>query len=262
MRILVTNDDGIEASGLITLASMLAEAHEVYVVAPDRERSATGHAITMHKPIYPKPVAWSSQVASVWKVNGTPADCVKLGVEALLPEPPEMICSGINHGSNLGRDVFYSGTVSAAMEGMFLGVASMALSAKSFDLDSLQWIAQFMRQWVGSSLFHKPLAGEFFNINFPDLVQQKPSQLVWVGLGHREYRDEFHRYQNPRGETYFWLSGQPWDRLDGVASDVSELESGHITATPLNMDVTARDRLSELPGVDLTTTSVGADSTG
>ncbi len=247
MRILVTNDDGIEAKGLMALSGALAEFHDVYVVAPDRERSATGHAITMHKPIYPKPVAWPNAVVSVWKVNGTPADCVKLGVEALLGRPPEMICAGINHGSNLARDVFYSGTVSAAMEGMFLGVPSMAISAKTFDPDSLGWIANFLCRWMASAKFRQPQPGEFFNINFPDLAGQRPRRLVWVGLGHREYRDEFHRYQNPRGEDYYWLSGEPWDRLEHAASDVSELEHGYITATPLNMDVTARNRLPDLP---------------
>lgn len=252
MRILVTNDDGIDALGLQLLAQALAESHEVYVVAPDRERSATGHAITMHKPIYPKPVSLSSTaLKAAWKVTGTPADCVKLGVQALLEERPDLVLAGINHGSNLGRDIFYSGTVSAALEGMFLGVASFALSAKTFDRRSLQFIAQFVRQWTIDGL-PLPSSGEFFNVNFPDIESAWPPKLVWVGLGHREYRDEFHRYQNPRGQEYYWLSGEPWDRLDDSPSDVAAIEGGMIAATPLHMDVSNWSKIHALQSIIVT----------
>jgi 5'-nucleotidase len=166
-RILVTNDDGINAAGLNILAHTLSEVAEVYVVAPELERSAMGHAITMHKPLHATSVVTDSSVQA-WRINGTPADCAKLGVEALLPEHPDLVLSGINHGSNLGRDIYYSGTVSAAMEGMFLGVPSLALSYEGDDIAGLEWTAQFVRRWICSSQFVLPPTGLLYNINFPN----------------------------------------------------------------------------------------------
>lgn len=260
MRILVSNDDGIEASGLIMLAKALASVHDVYVVAPDRERSASSHAITMHKPLYPKLVNWHGPVQAVWKVNGTPADCVKLGVEALVPDRPEMVFSGINHGSNLGRDVFYSGTVSAAMEGMFLNVPAVALSAKSYSDQDLAWIAQFVTAWTVSGQFVVPPAGQFLNVNFPDFHEATPEKLTWVKLGRREYQDDLRRYTNPRGQTYFWLSGEPRDHIDDVQTDVAAVQRGFIAVTPLSMSVTAEDTLAQ--SHDLTVAEVSRDTKG
>ena len=256
MRILLTNDDGIEAAGLKTLAAILAETHEVFVVAPDRERSATGHAITMHKPIYPETVDWGKSGITAWKVNGTPADCVKLAIRALLPTAPDLVLAGINHGSNLGRDIFYSGTVSAAMEAMFTGVPALALSAKTFDQDSLAWIAAFVAQWLNSPRWQGPTAGECFNVNFPDLGQDLPGRLVWVPLGHREYQEKFWQHENPRGQRYYWLAGEPRDPWDDNPSDVNAIHQGLIAATPIDLDVTARQRIDQLEAVEVARLSI------
>ncbi len=256
MRILLTNDDGIEAAGLKTLAAILAETHQVFVVAPDRERSAIGHAITVHKPIYPRTIDWGASGITAWKVNGTPADCVKLAVRALLPDSPDLVLAGINHGSNLGRDIFYSGTVSAAIEAMFTGVPALALSAKTFDRATLEWISAFVGQWISSSWWQRPAAGEFFNVNFPNLDQGLPARLVWVPLGRREYQETFWQHENPRGQRYYWLAGEPRDPLDDSPSDVNAVHQGLIAATPIDLDVTARQRIAQLEAVDVTRLSI------
>lgn len=251
MRILLTNDDGIGAFGLNALREALEPVADLYVVAPERERSATGHAITMHKPLHPKPVSYAGSGTHGWRINGTPADCAKLGVEALLPEPPDLLLSGLNHGSNLGRDVFYSGTVSAAMEGMFLGIPSIALSVAGPGEASFLWAAAFVRWWLTGPAFAPPGPGVFYNVNFPDWARGVPSRLSTVRLGQRQYSNDFHRRLDPRGQEYFWLAGSPLDVTDEPDTDVGALAAGHITLTPLRMDVTAHDLLAKGPQFDV-----------
>jgi len=132
MRILISNDDGIHAEGITELRKTLEELAEIYVVAPDRERSACGHKITMHRPLRVKEITYGPRSRG-WSVDGTPADCVKLALEALLPEPPDLVVSGINYGPNLGTDVLYSGTVSAAIEGSINSIPSIAVSLASYE---------------------------------------------------------------------------------------------------------------------------------
>ena len=145
MRILLSNDDGIEAEGINQLRVYLQEEHELFVVAPDRERSATGHKITLDKPLRVKERLYPGYNTQGWAVDGTPADCVKLGLEALLPEPPDLVISGINMGPNLGTDVLYSGTVSAAIEGIINGVPSLAVSLASMDYRDFSFAAVLVR---------------------------------------------------------------------------------------------------------------------
>ncbi|POB10919.1 5'/3'-nucleotidase SurE [Sulfobacillus sp. hq2] len=237
-RILVTNDDGIGAEGIKLLTGMLSAVARVYVVAPELERSAMGHAITMHKPLHATPVEIEG-ATQAWRINGTPADCAKLGVEALLPTRPDLLLSGINHGSNLGRDIYYSGTVSAAMEGMFLGVPSMALSYAGDDREGLEWSARFVRWWVTQSKFIQPPNGMLYNVNFPQWNHQPPHQMVWVRLGQRRYSNDFHKRIDPRGRAYYWMAGRPHDAIQETDTDVGALAGGMITVTPLQMDATA-----------------------
>ncbi|OLZ12240.1 5'/3'-nucleotidase SurE [Sulfobacillus thermosulfidooxidans] len=244
-QILITNDDGINALGLSLLAQSMSEVADVYVVSPELERSAMGHAITMHKPLHATPVTFLEGVQMAWRINGTPSDCVKLGIEMLLPEKPDLLLSGINHGSNLGRDIYYSGTVSAAMEGMFLGVPSMALSYNGDDAEGLKWAAEFTKTWVFSANFERPPKGILYNVNFPSVSQGIPSQMAWVRLGRREYANDFHKRVDPRGREYFWLAGRAQDVTEDTGTDVGALAAGFITITPLHMDATAYHLLPE-----------------
>jgi 5'-nucleotidase len=253
MRILITNDDGIYATGLRVLAATLSTSDEVTVVASHDERSTSGHAITRHKPLRVNPtvIAEASSV-NAWITTGTPADNAKLGVELLLTQRPDLLLSGINRGSNLGRDVYYSGTVSAAMEGMFLGVPSIALSLDVGDSGSPRdflWCAQFVRWWIHSPDFVLPRPEIFYNVNFPRWIENSPQSLLVVGLGRREYENRFIRRQDPQGREYLWFIGRPKSFALDTSTDVGALDAGYITLTPIQMDVTAHDVMDSLSDV-------------
>lgn len=245
-HIVLTNDDGIDAKGIQTLRQCLEPSFRVTVVAPDQERSASGHAITMRKPLYASRETYASGNVG-WRITGTPADCVKLAMEALLvDEPPDCLISGINMGSNLGRDVFYSGTVSAAMEGTFLGVPAIAVSLANPTVPGLRWAGEFIHWWIRSPHFRLPGSGILYNVNFPDLSQGTPTAMVVARLGRRAYDNEFHRKVDPRGDVFYWLAGTPRDEGEAPDTDVAQVRAGLITFTPLRMeDVTALDAMGD-----------------
>lgn len=266
MKLLISNDDGIFAAGIRTLANTLAaKGHQVTVVCPDRERSATGHGITMHRPIRAEQVTsvYDDTVAA-WACSGTPADCVKLALDALLDEPPDCVLSGINHGANLGNDVLYSGTVSAAMEGLLEGIPSLALSLASFTHSDFQPAADYACQLL-PQLTHlgQPL---LLNLNIPAIAPSKIQGVKVVRLGVRRYRDLFEKRIDPRGKTYYWLAGEVLEDSDvdclqlpnsltleqnkdlatRFATDVRAIKAGYITVTPLHYDLTAYSKLDSL----------------
>lgn len=245
MRILISNDDGISARGIQTLRRYMEPLGDVAVVAPERQRSAMSHAITMHKPLYAKALTYGPHSWG-WRVNGTPADCVKLALGALLEDRPDVMLSGINHGSNLGRDVFYSGTVSAAMEAMFLGIPAIALSLENEDQAGFEWAAEFVRWWLTQPEFRLPAPGVVYNVNFPRVDRNKSGAVRLVRLGGREYRNEFQRAKDPRGKEYYWIQGERLDDLRHEDTDVFQHHEGYITITPLHMHLTDRDTLQRL----------------
>ena len=245
MHLLLSNDDGIQARGIQTLRRVLEIEHDITLVAPERQQSAMGHAITMHKPLYAKPIVYGPH-SQGWRVNGTPADCVKLGVGALMDEKPDLVLSGINHGNNLGRDVFYSGTVSAAMEAMFLGYPAIALSLEDGENNGFEWVAQFVRWWIGQAEFQLPPPGVVYNVNFPSLSRGIPQAMQAVRLGGREYVNDFQRTQDPRGRESFWIAGDRRDNLEESDTDVAQFHGGAITLTPLHMHLTDQEVLTRL----------------
>lgn len=245
MHILMSNDDGIQARGIQTLRRHLEPWADVSVVAPERQQSAMGHAITMHKPLYAKPVVYGPHSRG-WRVNGTPADCVKLGVGVLLETPPDLMLSGINHGNNLGRDVFYSGTVSAAMEAMFLGIPAIALSLEDGEAEGFEWAAEFVGWWLRSPEFRMPPPGIIYNVNFPSLSRGIPKTMRCVRLGSREYVNDFQRARDPRGREYFWIAGDRIDDLQDEGSDVAAHHQGAITLSPVHVQLTDLDELKRL----------------
>src|SRR5499426_3581266 len=180
--ILVTNDDGIHAAGLAALAEALASLGEVYVIAPDREQSAVGHALTLHRPLRVDRLGERR-----FAVNGTPSDCVNLGVLGLLPEPPVLVVSGINHGSNLGDDVTYSGTVSAAMEGTLLGVSSMAVSQADGEPGDFEGAGRIAQLVAARVLVEGLPAKTLLNVNVP---RGDVKGIRMTRLGHRVYREK------------------------------------------------------------------------
>ncbi|MBI4636274.1 MAG: 5'/3'-nucleotidase SurE [Candidatus Rokubacteria bacterium] len=234
--LLLTNDDGVHATGLRALADALDELGEVYVVAPEREQSASSHALTLHRPLR------VARVRERWfAVNGTPSDCVNLGVLGFLPARPVLVASGVNHGSNLGDDVTYSGTVAAAMEGTLLGVPSIAVSlVDGGDVAEAARIARLIATRVlVAGLPRKTL----LNVNVP---AAPPRGIRLTRLGHRMYTGKVVEQLDPRGRAYYWIAGgEPeWGALEGT--DMGAVHEGYAAVTPLHLDLTDDRALAEM----------------
>ena len=239
--ILVTNDDGIFSEGIKLLAQELGSLARVIVVAPDREQSASGHSLTLHRPLRMR------QIEDDWyAVDGTPTDCVSLAVMALLKEdPPDLIVSGINFGLNLGDDVTYSGTVSAAFEGSLLGIPSVAFSQEVGDHFSFVQGAGFARRLVKTLLDTGLPKGLILNVNFPS---EPFTGVQWTHLGHRRYVQSVVEKTDPRGRQYYWIAGTPeWEEEDGT--DFAALSQRKVTITPLHLDLTDYEILEGEGGI-------------
>ena len=198
MNILITNDDGINSAGLITLAQEMSKIADVTVVAPDRERSATAHAITMHKPLRVEKVDIPNCKALGWMINGTPSDCVKLALEALLDFTPDLVLSGINSGPNLGTDVIYSGTVSAAIEAALSGVPSIALSIAGHGNVRFDHAANFTKKLCLEILDQEFPKDSLLNVNIPSVEWEAMEGVAITHLGTIRYKNSFDRRVDPR----------------------------------------------------------------
>src|SRR5882724_2955749 len=234
--LLVTNDDGVHAVGLAALAAALEDLGEVHVLAPEREQSACGHALTLHRPLSVH--RWGERRHSV---NGTPSDCVNLGVLGFLPERPVLVVSGVNHGSNLGDDVTYSGTVSAAMEGTLLGVPSIAVSL--VEGEEFAQSARVARQVAMRVLVSGLPPMTLLNVNVPAGV---PKGVRLTRLGHRVYSGKIVEQADPRGRPHYWIGAGPpaWEALDGT--DMGAVHEGYAAVTPLHLDLTHHRALAQM----------------
>lgn len=246
MRILISNDDGIFAPGIKFLAETLATRHEVYVAAPDRERSANGHALTLHKPLRAEETNIFKGVKAAWQVNGTPSDCVKLALGAILNEAPDLIVSGINRGQNMGTDVIYSGTVSAAMEGTILGVQSVAVSLASFADLHYQTGADFILEFLDNFNSMKLASKTLLNVNIPPVAKEKVAGVKITKLGVHRYIDVFEKRTDLRGKTYYWLAGESIEYEDEENTDISAVKKNYISITPIHYDLTNYDFIDSL----------------
>jgi len=245
MRILITNDDGIRAVGLRTLAESLQEIAELILVAPERDLSAAGHAVTLHKPLRMKPAAIAALEATVYASNGTPADCVVLGCLAL-PQRPDLVVAGINRGANLGEEVLYSGTVSAAMEAALQGLPAFAISVASYSPPEYQTAADFARK-LAQILPHIDLPDDcFLNVNVPPIPGEQIKGIELTRLGKRAYINKVEQREDLRGQTYYWLSGNPEETDSSEGTDIAAVAAGHISITPLHFDLTNYDLLTNL----------------
>lgn len=238
MRILLTNDDGIHARGLHTLAHELASWAEIYVAAPDHERSGTGHSITVFDPIRVVPANIACTRGS-WVVGGTPVDCVKLAVHRLVTESIDLVVSGINHGPNLGTDVLYSGTVSAAAEGVLLGIPSIAVSLNSHDSENdFGFAASFTGNLIKTLMKQTIERKTLININIPVLEPEKIKGVRVTKLGVRNYDNLFEERRDPRGNTYYWMGGGVVQEEQEPDSDVAAVQESYISVTPIHFDLT------------------------
>lgn len=234
MHILVTNDDGIHAPGIRALAEALSEIGEVTVVAPDRERSAAGHSLTLYSPL---------RVIELEKcffsVDGTPTDCVNMGIHSLLPFKPDLVISGINHGPNLGDDITYSGTVAAAMEATLMGIPAIAVSLATFESSAnfpaaAQIAVRVVRRLIANGL----PADTFLNVNVPDLPLDKLNPPLVTRQGKRSFVGKVIDKIDPRGRKYYWIGSDEPDFNDYEGTDFHAINRGHVSVTPLHLDLT------------------------
>lgn len=245
MRILLSNDDGYLAPGLIALVEAFAPEHELIVVAPEREQSASSHRITLHRPLRAYR-ATEKPGLLVWAVDGTPADCVKLAFHSLLDAPPDLVVSGINRGPNLGIDTRYSGTVAAAFEGVQMGVPSFAVSLAGTENPlRFEQAAGYAREII-LRLLHTdfPFAGTLININIPH--QPQVAGLKVTRLHRDAYRDCYEKRSDPRGRPYHWLVGSLAETDTDPESDRQAVKAGFISLTPLRLDQTDAAKRSGL----------------
>lgn len=242
MKILVTNDDGIDSRGLKVLAKALAFLGRVSTVAPDRERSAASHALTLHKPL-----RVSQRGPRRYSINGTPTDCVNLAANGILRDKPDLVISGINKGANLGDDVTYSGTVSAAMEGTLLGIPSIAVSQAGeapFHFETATAvIVKLVRLIKQNGLPPDTL----LNVNVPNVAAGRIRGIRMTRLGKRLYdHNSIIKKKDPRNKTYYWIGGNREGWEPGRNTDHQAIESSHISITPIHLDLTNYQAIRKL----------------
>jgi len=245
MNILISNDDGIESPGLHFLASALETLGQVTVVAPHRERSTSGHSLTLHKPLRCKEVA-----PNRFAVSGTPADCVYMATRLLMKSKPDVIVSGINRGANLGNDVYYSGTVAAAREGAYYGVNAVAVSLcfnEHGQATDPHWdsAAHFAKIIVEKILHHNEPVKRLINVNVPNLPLKKIRGIRLAKQGLRYYSDLVTTEIDPRKKPYYWLGGEykGFEKIPG--SDCVIVDGGYVAVTPLKLDSTDYEIMEE-----------------
>lgn len=248
MRILLTNDDGIHAPGLQALRKELQKLGEVVVVAPAGEQSAVGHSVTLLTPLIIQEIFDEQRHFLGWAVEGRPADCVKLALLELLPDPPDLIVSGMNAGSNAGINVLYSGTVAAAIEGAFFKQTSIAVSLEYTKPKPLDFAlaASYARRVIEQVLAHKPVAGMLVNVNIPSLEKGPIRGIRVVPQGVAPYLERFDRRVDPRGRTYFWTAGDLECPDPHPDTDVTALAESFITVTPLQFNLTHTPQLAAM----------------
>lgn len=265
-RILLTNDDGIEAPGLRALAHSLKPLAEVIVFAPDHNWSAAGHTKTMHKPLRVTPYSfgcmprsWSGEVVTeapedkieAYTTSGAPSDCVALALLGILSEKPDLVVSGINQGANVGHDLTYSGTVAAAMEAVIFGLPAMAVSLDSYESRDFGLAAEVAARVVSQVLEQGPPAGTFLNVNVPSRPADEVRGVAITRLGRRVYRDVLIPRSDPRGQPYYWIGGEPPGGHLDEGTDIWALAHGFVSITPVHLDMTAHEMIPVLQGWDL-----------
>ncbi len=242
MNIMVTNDDGIHAAGIRALAEAMNELGTVTVVAPDRERSAVGHSLTVHTPlrIFELRKGW-------YAVDGTPTDCVNMGIHNMLPITPDLLVSGINHGANLGDAITYSGTVAAAMEANLMGIPAIAFSLATYGpSEHFTDAAHIAVNVTRTVLAHGLPTDTYLNVNIPNSPRSSMLPPLITRQGKRSFIGKIVDKTDPRGRKYFWLGGEESHLNDEPGTDFHAISHGHVSITPLHIDLTNHKSLAIL----------------
>jgi 5'-nucleotidase len=245
MQILLTNDDGIYAPGLMALERELGQLGDVCLVAPAVEQSGVGHSITYLTPLTVKEV-FDRDRRRGWAVEGSPADCVKLGVAEFCPQRPDLVVSGINYGLNAGINVLYSGTVAAAIEGAFYEITSVAVSLEYEEHAEFDRAARLATGLIRRILEQKAPGSQLFNVNIPIAALAGEPRVRIVPMDVARYDERFEKRLDPRGRSYYWLAGSKRIKRNDQETDLTALKNGFVTITPLDFDLTERGRLAEM----------------
>lgn len=248
--ILVTNDDGLTAPGIRHLTNLMLEFGEVVVVAPDSPQSGMGHAITVESQLYCDPVELPEGFShKVYACSGTPVDCVKLANHSILPRRPDLVVSGINHGSNAAINVIYSGTMSAAIEAGTVGIPAVGFSLLDYRMEAdFEASSDYVRQIVSNILEKGLPKGVVLNVNIPKLSKNEIKGIKVCRQSKAYWKENFIKRTNPRGRDYYWLTGEFVDEENGSAQDTDQwaLDNGYISVVPVQFDLTAYDALDGL----------------
>jgi 5'-nucleotidase len=247
MRILIVNDDGIHATGIQALAKRLSREHEVTVVAPDSERSATSHSITIYRPLRVKK-AEIGELAGVacYVTDGSPVDCAKIGAAHILNTRVDLIVSGINHGPNLGTDMLYSGTVAVALDAGIMGYSALAVSIDAYEQPrNLDAAAEIAARVIGSGLFTGS-TNVLYNLNVPDLPLENIRGIRAARQGKTRYIDGVDVRSDPRGREYVWINSRFVQEQADEDTDVGAVENGFAAITPIRVDLTDTERMADL----------------
>lgn len=243
--ILVTNDDGINAPGIQSLAAALKEEYEVIVVAPDKQMSAVGHAITINSPLRVNEHFVDGKFYG-YAVVGTPADCVKLALRSLLEEPPAAILSGINHGGNTSTSIMYSGTVSAATEGTFMGIPSVALSLCTYAAPDFTYAKKVALKMAHLAVNNHIPKGILLNVNIPAVDEKDMVGYKVTRMGNSIWDDVFEQRKDPHQQSYYWLTGKLMIVDDSDDQDEIAVSHNYVSVTPIQFDLTAHQFLDDL----------------
>lgn len=250
MKILVSNDDGIDSAGIHALVDSLKEIAEVTVVAPHSEQSAVGHAITMQTPLRVFEFQKDGKFFG-YAVDGTPADCVKMGIRNLMSSPPDLVVSGINHGSNTAINIIYSGTVSAAREGAIMDVPSIAISVASHAVKDFVFPSK-VAQMLAKEVFDKGLPiGTMLNVNVPNVPEDKIAGIIVTKQGKSKWDDIYEKRVDPYGRNYYWLTGNLLNVDDGNDIDQVAIESNFVSVTPIHFDLTDYKTFDSMKGWEI-----------
>jgi 5'-nucleotidase len=247
MRILIVNDDGIHADGIKALAGKLKQRHDITVVAPDSERSASAHSITLNRPLRVSKVAPSGlEGIPCYIVDGLPVDCTKIGITHIMQSGVDLVVSGINHGANMGSDVLYSGTVSAALDAVIMGYRAMAVSIASFYPKHLETAAQLALDIIDGGVVDSQPDGVLYNLNVPDLPTGELKGVKVTRQGRTIYEDSVDVRHDPRGNEYIWMAGELIKSCGSDDTDVCAVRDGYASLTPLKYDLTDNGQMQSL----------------
>jgi 5'-nucleotidase len=245
VNILLTNDDGIHAPGLAALERQLRQLGDVTVVAPAHEQSGVSHSITFLNPLICHKVYDGDRLRG-WAVEGSPADCVKIGLFEFCRDKPDLIVSGINGGLNAGINILYSGTVAAAIEGAFFGITSVAVSLEFDEHAQFDKAAGWARQLIQQILDRKVASAQLYNLNIPTAALNGAPQAKVVPMGIQRYGEHFLRRTDPRGRDYYWATNDPPPQPGDLETDLTALQKGFVTLTPLQYDMTKHQALRDM----------------